>query len=120
MTGGETPWPTGEWAPVSWAVMSPRISPDEVAHVARLARLELTDDELQQFTGQLCDVLDHAADVEALDLHDVEPMTHPLPLRNVLRPDAVTPSLDRDEVLSQAPAAEDGQFRVPQILGEEP
>lgn len=100
--------------------MSTRISADEVAHVASLARLSLTPSELELFTEQLGDVLEHAADVEALDLDDVEPLAHPLPLVNVLRVDEVTPSLDRDEVLSQAPAAEDGQFRVPRILGEEP
>lgn len=100
--------------------MSTRISADEVAHVAALARLSLTPSELELFTEQLGDVLEHAADVEALDLDDVEPLAHPLPLVNVLRVDEVTPSLDRDEVLSQAPAAEDGQFRVPRILGEEP
>lgn len=100
--------------------MSSRITREEVAHVAGLARLELSDDELDRFTGQLDAVLDHAADVAALDLHEVEPMAHPLPLANVVRPDAPRACLDRDEVLAQAPAAEDGQFRVPPILGEEP
>ncbi len=99
--------------------MSERISSDEVAHVAHLARLELTDEELQTFTAQLGDVLDHAADIEALDLDDVAAMAHPLPLQNVLRDDVVSPSLDRDEVLAQAPAVESGQFRVPRILAEE-
>ena len=100
--------------------MSKRISAEEVAHVASLARLQLSPEELELFTEQLGDVLEHAADVEALELDDVEPLAHPVPLVNVLRADDVTPSLDRDEVLSQAPAAEDGQFRVPRILGEEP
>jgi aspartyl-tRNA(Asn)/glutamyl-tRNA(Gln) amidotransferase subunit C len=100
--------------------MSERISREEVAHVARLARLRLTDEELDAFTGQLGDVLDHAADVEALQLDDVPPMSHPLPLRNVLRADTVDESLSRDEVLAAAPSAEDGQFRVPPVLGEEP
>ena len=100
--------------------MSKRLTREEVAHVALLARLELTDDELDVFTGQLADILGHAEDIEALDVHEVPPMAHPLQLRNVFRPDVVVPSLDRDEVLSQAPAAEDGRFRVPQILGEEP
>ena len=59
-------------------------------------------------------------DIEALDLADVEPDVPPLPLRNVLRDDVVGPTLDRDEVLAAAPAAEDGRFRVPPILGEEP
>ena len=88
--------------------------------MARLARLSLTDDELTTFTDQLGAVLEHAADVEALDLEGVEPTSHPIPLRNVLRDDVVTPGADRDEVLAQAPAVEDGRFRVPPILGEEP
>jgi len=96
------------------------ISRDDVAHVARLARLELTDDELELFTAQLGAVLEHAADVEALDVGDVPPTMHPYPLRNVVRTDEVRPTLDRDEVLGQAPAAEDGRFKVPPILGEEP
>jgi len=96
------------------------ISRDDVAHVARLARLQLTDDELDTFTGQLAAVLDHAADVEALDVHDVAPTAHPYELVNVLRPDEPRPSLDRDEVLGQAPDAADGRFRVPPVLGEEP
>ena len=88
--------------------------------MARLARLDLTDDELERFTGQLGAVLEHAADIAALDIADVPPTAHPLPLKNVLRPDEPVPSLDRDEVLEQAPAAEDGRFRVPRILGEAP
>jgi len=92
----------------------------DVAHVARLARLELSDDELDMFTGQLADVLDHAADVEALEIDDVPPTAHPLPLVNVLRDDIVQPSLDRDEVLRAAPKAENGRFVVPRILGEAP
>jgi aspartyl-tRNA(Asn)/glutamyl-tRNA(Gln) amidotransferase subunit C len=97
-----------------------RLSRDEVAHVAHLALLELTDAELDEFTGQLAAVLDHAADVEALDVSGVEPTAHPYPLANVLRDDVVGPVLPRDEVLAQAPQAESGRFRVPAILGEEP
>ena len=85
-----------------------------------LARLGLTDEEIEEFTEQLGVILEHAAQVSALDTADVPPTAHPLPLVNVFRPDEVTPGLDRDEVLSQAPAAEDGQFRVPPILGEAP
>ena len=96
------------------------ISRDDVAHVARLARLELTSDELELFTSQLAAVLDHAADVEALDVADVPPTMHPYPLRNVMRTDEVRPGADREEVLAQAPSAEDGRFKVPPILGEEP
>jgi aspartyl-tRNA(Asn)/glutamyl-tRNA(Gln) amidotransferase subunit C len=97
-----------------------RITAADVAHVARLARLDVTDDEIALFTEQLGAVLEHAADVEALDTAGVPPTAHPLPLRNVLRADEPRPSLDRDEVLAQAPDVEDGRFRVPRILGEEP
>jgi aspartyl-tRNA(Asn)/glutamyl-tRNA(Gln) amidotransferase subunit C len=96
------------------------ITRDDVAHVAKLARLVLTDDELDRFTSQLAAVLDHARDVEALDVADVPPTAHPYPLRNVLRADEVRPSLARDEVLAAAPAVEDGRFRVPPVLGEPP
>jgi aspartyl-tRNA(Asn)/glutamyl-tRNA(Gln) amidotransferase subunit C len=88
----------------------------DVEHVARLARLALTDDEIEQFTRELGVILDHADQVAALDLHDVPPTAHPLPLVNVLRADAARHGLDRDEVLSMAPEAEDGRFRVPRIL----
>ncbi len=91
-----------------------------MAHVARLARLDLTDDELRQFTEQLGAVLEHARDVEALDTAGVVPTAHPLPLRNVLREDRVVAGLDRDEVLAQAPEAEADRFKVPRILGEAP
>jgi aspartyl-tRNA(Asn)/glutamyl-tRNA(Gln) amidotransferase subunit C len=100
--------------------MAPHLTRDDVAAVARLARLELTEAELDAFTGQLASVLEHAQDIEALDIDDVEATAHPYELRNVFRPDEVRPTLDRDEVLSQAPAAEDSRFRVPAILGEEP
>src|SRR5215472_18135102 len=98
----------------------PRLSREDAAYVARLARLDLSDEELDTYAGQLAAVLEHAAAVAALDTRDVEPTSHPLPLRNVLRTDEVRPSLDRSEVLAQAPAAEQGRFRVPRILGEAP
>ena len=69
-------------------------------------------------TSQLDGMLEHFADVDALDLSDVAPMAQPYPLVNVLRPDVARPCLDRDEVLAAAPAAEDGCFRVPPIGGE--
>jgi aspartyl-tRNA(Asn)/glutamyl-tRNA(Gln) amidotransferase subunit C len=106
--------------PPSVASVTDRISRDDVAHVAHLARLELSDDELETYTEQLGAILDHAQDVAALDTSGVPPTAHPLPLENVLRDDVVRPSLGRDEVLSQAPAAEGAFFRVPRILGEEP
>jgi aspartyl-tRNA(Asn)/glutamyl-tRNA(Gln) amidotransferase subunit C len=96
------------------------ISRDDVAHVARLARLDVTEEELDRFAVQLAAVLDHAADLAALDTAGVPPTAHPYPLVNVLREDVVGPSLDRDEVLAMAPATEDGRFRVPRILGEAP
>lgn len=105
---------------MSDAADSPPITRDEVAHVANLARLQLTDEELDQFTGQLAAVLDHARDVEGLDVAEVPPTAHPFELTNVTRTDEVRPSLDRDEVLAQAPSAEAGQFRVPPVLGEAP
>ncbi len=99
--------------------MAERITREDVAHVADLARLSLTDEELELFTVQLAAVLDHAEDVEALDTAGVPATAHPLPLVNVLRDDVVRPSLDREEVLAAAPAVEDHRFRVPPALGEE-
>lgn len=99
---------------------SRRITTEEVAHVAQLARLKLTDEELERFTGQLAAVLEHARDVEALDTEGVPPTAHPLPLRNVLREDRARDSLDRAEVLAAAPSVEADRFRVPRILGEAP
>jgi aspartyl-tRNA(Asn)/glutamyl-tRNA(Gln) amidotransferase subunit C len=100
--------------------MSERLTRDDVAHVAHLARLDITDDELDLYTDQLAAVLDHAADIATLDLTGVPATAHPLPITNVLRDDVVVPSVDRDEVLGQAPAVEDGRFKVPRILGESP
>ena len=100
--------------------MPARITREDVEHVARLARLALTADELEALTNELGAILDHAAEVSALDTADVPPTAHPLPLVNVLRPDAVRASISRAEVLAAAPEAEDGRFRVPRILGEEP
>jgi len=97
-----------------------RLTRDDAAYVARLARIYLTEDELDTFAVQLAAVIDHAAQVAALDTSGVEPTAHPLPLVNVLRSDEVQPSLDREEVLAQAPATESGRFRVPRILGEAP
>ena len=97
--------------------VSERISADEVAKVARLARLALTDQELARATVQLGDIVDHFADIDELDLEGVEPMTQPFPLANVLRDDVAQPTLDRDEVLAAAPDVEDGRFKVPPILG---
>jgi aspartyl-tRNA(Asn)/glutamyl-tRNA(Gln) amidotransferase subunit C len=96
------------------------LSRDEVAHVAKLARLELTDEQVDVFTPQLAAILGHAADVEALELDDVPPTAHPYDLANVWRPDVARDAGVRDAVLDQAPATEDGMFRVPAVLGEAP
>jgi aspartyl-tRNA(Asn)/glutamyl-tRNA(Gln) amidotransferase subunit C len=99
--------------------VSDRITAADVAKVARLARLDLAPADLDRITEQLGGMLEHFADIDALDLSAVEPMTQPYPLVNVLRPDVVESCLDRDEVLAEAPAAEDGRFRVPPIIGLE-
>ena len=98
--------------------MVQRISREEVAHVARLAQLSLSEEELDSFTSQLGAVLDHAADLEALNVDDVEPSSHPIPLKNVLRPDEPIENFDIEEVFQVAPEIEENQFRVPPILGE--
>src|SRR5260370_41877073 len=106
--------------PRARTVDSPRmarpITRADVEHVAQLARLALDENELEQFTRELGVILEHAEDLAALDLDDVEPTAHPLPLVNVLRPGEVRARLSRDEVLAEAPAVEDGRFRVPRIL----
>ena len=100
--------------------MPDRITTADAAYVARLARLDLSDEEIEEYTEQLGAVLDYAAQVAALDTTGVPPTAHPVPLSNVLRTDEPRPSLDRDEVLAMAPDAEDGRFRVPRILGDAP
>src|ERR1700722_7369076 len=100
---------------------SPReLSRDDFVHVAGLARLNLSDEEVDLFTAQLRTVLEHAADVAALDLAHLPPTAHPLPIENALRSDEPRPSLDRGEVLAVAPSVEDNRFRVPRIGGEAP
>ena len=114
MSGG------GGWrAAGSLAGVSDRISPEAVAKVAKLARLSLTPDELERASHELSDMLEHFADIDALDLDDVLPMTHPTPIANVMRDDVELSGLDRDEVLAAAPAAESGRFVVPPIVGLE-
>ena len=93
---------------------------EDVAHVAKLARLTLSDDELDEFTGQLSLVLEHAQDVAALQLDGVVPTAHPFGLVNVVRADERRASLDHDAVLAMAPDAQDGRFAVPRIIGEAP
>ena len=96
---------------------SERISAEVVVKVSRLARLDVTPDEVQRITTQMAGMLEHFADIDALDLSGIEPMTQTYPLSNVFREDVVVKGLDREEVLANAPAAEDGRFRVPPIVG---
>jgi len=89
------------------------ISRAEVVHVARLARLALTDEELDRFAGQLDAILEAVGKVSELDLSGVEPTLHPLELSNVWAEDAPQPSLPLEDALANAPEVEDDAFRVP-------
>lgn len=93
------------------------ITAADVAKVARLARLDIDEAHIAGFTAQLAKVMDHFHDIDTLDLAGVEPMTQPYPLVNVMREDTELPTLDTDEVLAAAPAAEERRFRVPPIIG---
>jgi aspartyl-tRNA(Asn)/glutamyl-tRNA(Gln) amidotransferase subunit C len=93
---------------------------EDVAKVAKLARLSLSDEELDQFTEQLGQILEHANDIAALQLDDVVATAHPFGLINVVREDVIEPSLVRDDLLAMAPDSQDGRFAVPRIMGEAP
>ncbi len=97
----------------------PAISRDDVAHLARLARMELTDDELDHYAEQLDVILGAVQRVSEVAATDVEPMSHPVAISNVFRPDVLVPGLTAEEALAGAPAVEDERFRVPRILDEE-
>ena len=97
----------------------PSITRDEVAHLGRLARLDLSEDELEHLAGQLEVILSAVARVSEVAAEDIPPSSHALPLTNVTRPDVARPGLGSEAVLAGAPAAEEGRFRVPRILGEE-
>jgi aspartyl-tRNA(Asn)/glutamyl-tRNA(Gln) amidotransferase subunit C len=95
------------------------ITRDDVAHLARLSRLDLTDTELDHFGGQLDQILGAVARVAEVAAADIPPTSHAVPLTNVFRPDAVQPCLTQEEALSGAPSSEDGRFRVPRMLEEQ-
>ena len=99
----------------------PDITRADVAHLAGLARIQLDEEELDRLGAELTKILHAVATVsEALEgASDVEPMSHPTPIRNVFRDDVVRPSLPPEAVLAGAPASEDQRFLVPKILGEE-
>ncbi len=95
------------------------LSRDEVAKLAALARIEMTEEELVNLSSQFGMILDAVARVQEVNLEGVKATSHPQPIENIARPDVVEPSLTPAEALSEAPAQEDQRFRVPQILGEE-
>jgi aspartyl-tRNA(Asn)/glutamyl-tRNA(Gln) amidotransferase subunit C len=100
--------------------MSLELSREDVIKVAALARLRLSDDEVDLFRDQLAAVLGHAQDLASLGADNVAPTAHPFGLTNVLRADEIGPSVDREAVLAVAPDAQDGRFGVPRIVGEAP
>jgi aspartyl-tRNA(Asn)/glutamyl-tRNA(Gln) amidotransferase subunit C len=95
------------------------ISREEVAHLARLSRLAVTEDELDMFAGQLDVILQSVARISDVAAADIPPTSHSVPLTNVLREDEVVPCLPRADVLAGAPDTAEGRFRVPRILDEE-
>ena len=95
------------------------ISREEVAHLARLSRLAVTEQELDQFAGQLDVILQSVARVGEVAAEDIPPTSHSVPLTNIYRDDVVQPSLTQEEALSGAPDSAEGRFRVPRILDEE-
>lgn len=94
------------------------LSRDEVLHVALLARLELSEEEIERYTWELNRVLEHIEKLKELDVEDVEPTSHAVPLSNIFRPDEPGEPMPRDEVLMNAPDAVDGYFRVPRVVEE--
>jgi aspartyl-tRNA(Asn)/glutamyl-tRNA(Gln) amidotransferase subunit C len=94
------------------------IDREQVLHVARLARLRLTDEEVETMAGELSGVLEHVDRIGALDLDDVAPTSHVVELENVLRPDVARPSWPREKILEAAPDPVDGAFRVPSPQAE--
>lgn len=96
----------------------PEISRDKVAHLAKLARLALSDEELDQFAEQIDGIIANVSAVQQVAAEGVEPMSHPHDIRTNMREDVVVKTLTAEEALDQAPNVEDQRFVVPQILGE--
>ncbi len=92
------------------------LTSEEVLHIARLARIAVTDADVQRFTAQLSGILEHFAALTAVDTEGIEPTAHPLPLSNVMRADLVGPSLTQAEALANAPLTENGYVRVRAVL----
>ncbi|MEE1617119.1 Asp-tRNA(Asn)/Glu-tRNA(Gln) amidotransferase subunit GatC [Brachybacterium sp. J144] len=97
----------------------PSIGRDDVARLADLARIQLTEEEIARFAGEFDSIMDAVASVSEVATEDVPATSHPIPMTNVFREDVVTDTLSQEQALSGAPEAQDGRFAVPQILGEE-
>jgi aspartyl-tRNA(Asn)/glutamyl-tRNA(Gln) amidotransferase subunit C len=97
----------------------PAIGREDVARLADLARIQLSDDEITRYAGEFDAIMDAVASVSEVATEDVPATSHPIPMTNVFREDVVTATLTQEEALSGAPEAEEGRFEVPQILGEE-
>jgi len=100
-------------------MLMPEISRDEVAHLAVLARIDLSDAELDHLAPQLSVILESVASINEVASADVPPTSHPLPLTNVFRDDVVVPGLSAEQALAGAPESEQQRFSVPRILGDE-
>ena len=98
--------------------MSEKLTEDQVRHVAKLARLDLCDEEVRTFRGQLDAILAYVAQLEEVDTSEVAPLTHCLAVKNVLRADVVRPSLSNEEALANAPQRDGEFFAIPKVLGE--
>jgi len=96
--------------------MSEKLTEEQVRHVAKLARLKCTDDEIKEFTGQLGAILDYVTQLEEVDTENIEPLAHCLPVHNVFRKDEVKPSLSNDAALANAPQRDGEFFAVPKVL----
>jgi aspartyl-tRNA(Asn)/glutamyl-tRNA(Gln) amidotransferase subunit C len=93
-----------------------KITREEVVHVAHLAKLYISEEEIGRYTEQLNAILEYAGMLNSLDTKDIAPTAHVLPLKNVFRADETRPCLSRDEALANAPKAEEGMFRVPRVI----
>jgi aspartyl-tRNA(Asn)/glutamyl-tRNA(Gln) amidotransferase subunit C len=109
---------TGKMSVLLGGPMQQRIDAEQVRKVARLARLELTEAEVEEFTGQLGSILEYVEKMNELDTSDVEPLAHCLPISNVFRPDEVRESLGTERTLANAPEREGPFFKVPKILDD--
>lgn len=92
------------------------LSEKDVQYVAKLARLEVTGEEVAKYTQQLANILEYVEQLNKLDTSNVEPLTHPLDMKNIFREDVVLPCLTQQEVLSNAPEPQSGHFKVPKIM----